>query len=316
MTVKPKPLTVRIKRGDDFSLSMAVKDRRSESAAIAYKTYQAAHEAWRAAVNADPPVELDIQNTQDAMEGALDAYETACEVDITNWEIKGAFAWNTRPIGIITCVIEDASRGIYTISIGRDITYWLKPKEYRAEIQFTRPTGSDTEVTTTQDFILVVDADIVDSEDINTMEPPPLVIPGPQGPPGPEGPSGPQGIQGVPGQDGADGADGADGTSYNPLTTITSNANPFTLTNDHFIGNVQIYLTAADCEVRIPVGLTNMEPVAITQMGSGQAFVTAVNSGITTLLSGYGLNFAGQYAVCGLMKSAAETYVFLGDTVE
>lgn len=316
---KPKPLTIRVKRGDDFRLQMAVRDRRSDAAVAAYDDYATAYQAWRDVVNADPPDEGDISTANDAMQAALEAYENACKINITNWDIAGGIAWNSKPIALFTCTIEDVDDGIYTIFLGRDITYWLKPREYRGEIQFTRPVGDGTEVTTSQDFIFVVDGDIVDSDDFATMDPPPLTVPGPQGPPGPQGEKGDTGAtgpQGLPGVDGTDGTDGVDGTSYNTLTTITSNANPFTLTNAHFIGNVQIYLTAADCEVRIPTGLTNMEPVAITQLGTGQAYVVAVNEGTTTLVSGYGLNFAGQYAVCGLMKNAAESYVFLGDTVE
>lgn len=316
MTAKPKPMTIRIKRGDDFRLQMAVKDRRNENALIAYETYKASYDAWREAVNADPPDEGEIQTAADTMQGNLAAYETACEVDISNWDIKAAIAWNTKPVAVMACTIENATAGIYTVFLSREVTYWLKPKEYRAEIQFTRPNGEDTEVTTSQDFIIIVDPDIVDSDEFADMDPPPVTIPGPQGPPGPQGETGATGPTGPKGDPGDDGVDGVDGVSYNELTTIISNANPFTLTNGHFVGNVQIYLTAADCEVRIPTGLTNMEPLAITQMGTGQAFVVAVDDMTTTLVSGYGYNFAGQYAVCGLMKSAAETYIFLGDTVE
>lgn len=154
-------MTVRIKRGDDFRLQMSVKNRRSDDALIAYQTYQDSYEAWRAAVNADLVVEMDVQNTHDIMESALNTYETICEVDITGWEIEGAIAWNTRHVADMVCEFEDTSRGIFTISISKDETNLLKPREYRGEIQFTRPSGSDVEVTTTQDFILIVDADIV-----------------------------------------------------------------------------------------------------------------------------------------------------------
>lgn len=316
MTVKPKPLTVRIKRGDDFRLQMAVRDRNNEDAIAARKVYETLYQEWRDAVNEDPPNGGVIAVKLYAAEAALLEYETASVVDITNWTIKSAIAWGGKIAGVCDVIIEDLDQGIYQIYLPKEVTYYLKPREYDLEVQFTRPDG---DVTTTMDMKLVVDRDIVDSEEFMNQDPPPLTVPGPQGPAGPTGAQGlvgPQGEPGTNGSDGADGVDGADGESYNTLTTKTISATTYSFVNSDFSGNVQIYFTGADVVITIPTGLTNMEPVAMVQMGTGQASVQVANAGVTDLISSFGYNFAGQGSVCGLMKGAAESYVFLGDTVE
>ena len=316
MTVKPKPLTVRIKRGDDFRLQMAVRDRLNEDAVAAKEAYNVAYQEWRDAVNADPPDDGVIATKYAAAEAVLLTYENASIVDITNWTIKSAIAWGGKIFGILEVVIEDVDNGIYTIYLSKDVTYWLKPREYDLEVQFTRPDG---DVTTSIDMKLIVDRDIVDSEEFANQDPPPLTVPGPQGPTGPtgpEGPAGPTGPAGADGVNGVDGVDGVDGESYNVLTTKTITATTYTLVNSDFSGNVQIYFTGADVVITIPTGLTNMEPVALVQMGTGQASVMVADALTTDLVSAFGYNFAGQGSVCGLMKGEPESYVFFGDTVE
>ena len=361
MTVKPKPLTVRIKRGDDFRLQMAVRDRLNEDAVAAKEAYNVAYQEWCDAVNADPPDDGVIATKYAAAEAVLLTYENASIVDITNWTIKSGIAWGGKIFGILDVIIEDVDNGIFTIYLSKDVTYWLKPREYDLEVQFTRPDG---DVTTTIDMKLIVDRDIVDSEDFINQDPPPLTVPGPQGPTGPTGPEGPAGPTGPAGADGADGipgtqwvivssgstvtgvndgdfllhsdtfelfqwdssawvslgfirgADGADGESYNVLTTKTVTGTTYTLLNSDFSGNVQIYFTGADVVITIPTGLTNMEPVALVQMGTGQASVVVADAMTTDLVSAFGYNFAGQGSVCGLMKGEPESYVFFGDTVE
>lgn len=316
MTVKPKPLTVRIKRGDDFRLQMAVRDRLNEDAVAAKEAYNIAYQEWRDAVNADPADAGVIAAKYAAAESALLVYENNSIVDITNWTIKSAIAWGGKVYGILDVVIEDVDNGIYTIYLPKSITYWLKPREYDLEVQFTRPDG---DVTTTMDMKLIVDRDIVDSQDFDNMDPPPISLPGPQGPTGPTGPEGPPGPPGPPGIDGTngvDGVDGVDGQSYNILNTKTISGSTYTLVNSDFSGNVQIYFTGADVVITIPTGLTNMEPVALVQMGTGQASVVVADALTTDLVSAFGYNFAGQGSVCGLMKGDVESYVFFGDTIE
>lgn len=316
MTVKQKPLTVRIKRGDDFRLQMAVRDRLNEDAVAAKEAYNIAYQEWRDAVNADPPDSGVIATKYAAAEAALLTYENASIVNITNWTIKSAIAWGGKIFGVLQVIIEDVDNGIYTIYLPKNVSYWLKPREYDLEVQFTRPDG---DVTTTIDMKLIVDRDIVDSEEFINQEPPPVTVPGPQGPTGPtgpEGPVGPTGPAGADGVDGVDGTDGVDGQSYNILNTKTITGTTYTMLNSDFSGNVQIYFTGADVVITIPVGLTNMEPVALVQMGTGQASVVVADAGTTDLVSAFGYNFAGQGSVCGLMKGEVESYVFFGDTIE
>lgn len=314
MVEKPKPMSVRTKRGDDFRLQMAVRDRNNEDAIAAYEDYQTAYANWREAVNADPPNDVTIAALEVIKDNKLTDWEELCVVDISNWDIKCAIAWGGKTYGIGEVVIEDAENGIYSIYISKDITYWLKPREYILEVQYTFPTTGD--VITSQDMIFIVDRDIVDSEEFANQDPPPLTVPGPQGPPGPEGPEGPigpTGAAGTNGTNGTNGADGADGEDYNVLTNKTVSGSTYTMVNSDFVGNTQISFTGASCVITIPAGLTNVEPCVLIQVGTGQASVVA--DGVT-LISSYGFNFAGQGAVCGLLKRSTDSYVFVGDMVE
>lgn len=312
-TVTYQPMVVRIKRGDDFTLQMAVRDRRSEEALAAYEEYSTAYDNWRDAVNADPPVQQDIDDTKLLMENTLDAYEAACVVDISNWIIKTSMGWGGKIIANGSTTILSLDQALYSITYDHDITAALRPRDYECEVQFTLP---DETVITSQTFIVTVERDIVDSGDYVSSEPP-IIIEGPQGPPGPQGPTGetgPTGPAGADGADGADGVDGVDGTNYNELLTKVVTDASYTMVNADFAGNVQIYFTAANVAITIPSGLTNMEPVALIQFGTG---VGTMSAGVgVTLNSAFGLNFAGQYAVCGLMKRSTDSYVFLGDTTE
>ncbi len=121
------------------------------------------------------------------------------------------------------------------------------------------------------------------------------------------------GADGTDGTDGTNGTPGTDGDDYNTLLTKIIDDAEYTFVNADFAGNVQMYFTAADVVLTIPAGLTNMEPVAITQMGTGQGSVQGDGASV---VSSFGLYFAAQYSVCGLMKMDTDTYVFLGDTSE
>lgn len=158
MTVKPKPMAVRIKRGDDFRLQMAVRDRLNEDAVAAKEAYITAYQEWRDAVNTDPPDDGVIATKYATAEAALLDYENQSIVDITDWTIKSAIAWGGKISGILDVAIEDASNGVFTVHLPKDDTLLLKPREYDFEVQFTRPDG---DVTTTIDMKLIVDRNIV-----------------------------------------------------------------------------------------------------------------------------------------------------------
>lgn len=160
MTVKPKPLTVRIKRGDDFRLQMAVRDRLNEDAVAAYEEYQTAYVNWREAVNADPPNNDTIANTLLIKNNLYQDYEELTLVDITGWTIRCAISWGGKTYAEFQTTILNSTQGAYETFLPSSVSAALKPREYTMEVRFTK---ENQEVVSSSDVILIIDRNVLDT---------------------------------------------------------------------------------------------------------------------------------------------------------
>lgn len=142
-----QPLQVSSKIGDDFSLTVAVKNAASPSALAAEAVLTAAKASLLAAQNTVPLVPQDVLDAQEAVDAAQTAYDMALEVDISAWTITSSMKWYGKLVTSFDVVVEDALRGIFSINAAFSETSLWKPREYDADIQFVisgKKTSSDT----------------------------------------------------------------------------------------------------------------------------------------------------------------------------
>lgn len=156
MAPKPKPMTVRAKRGDDFRLNMSVKDRKSEEALTAYNTYKEAYEIGQNVINADPPDAGDIAAQAAIVANLKAAYELICIVNITGWIITAAVGWAGKTIFQIPINVLDAPNGNFDVYMPSAQSGTLKPREYDVEVQFTR---ADGKIISSENFKLILEGD-------------------------------------------------------------------------------------------------------------------------------------------------------------
>lgn len=154
MVFQAKPLTIRLKRGDDFRLPLAVRDRKTEYAKAAYEEYLSALSDWRDAVNADPPDSLNITVLESIKNVKLYEYDTRSQVNITDWTITCAVSWGIKFMGTGTVSFEDATKGLFNIHLPNSFTELLKPRTYFLEIGFLMSNGDKVSST---DIHLIVD---------------------------------------------------------------------------------------------------------------------------------------------------------------
>ena len=157
MVIAPKPISVRVKRGDDLRVKAVARDRTSEDALAAYNLYLTAYDEWRHAVNADP---LDIETVTTksiAKNNLLQDYEAISVVDITGWEISCSMGWGGITYVNFPVTILNPSQGSFEIYIQGSLTSSLKTRNYLLELRFVQ---DNLDVISSQNMILVLDANI------------------------------------------------------------------------------------------------------------------------------------------------------------
>lgn len=128
--------TITVKRGDDFSLDLTVKDTNNDTAKAAKITLDAAIVTYDEAVAADPQVPADITAASDAVVVAQTAYDAAIIVDISAWTIDSHLAWCGKFVTAFVVTITDGPLGKFAITAAKEVTALWKTRTYEADIQF------------------------------------------------------------------------------------------------------------------------------------------------------------------------------------
>lgn len=128
--------TITVKRGDDFSLDLTVKDTNNDTAIAAKAALDAALVAYDEAVAADPQVPDDITATAAAVVTAQEAYDESVIVDITAWTIESQLAWCGKFISDFVVTITDGPLGKFAITAAKEVTALWKTRVYEADIEF------------------------------------------------------------------------------------------------------------------------------------------------------------------------------------
>ncbi len=103
-----------------------------------------------------------------------------------------------------------------------------------------------------------------------------------------------------------------DTSGSTPLVVNTTTANTYTL-QDSDNGNIRVLNDGTGVALTIPSGLTSPFTCLLIQGAAGQVTVAA-GAGATVVNRQTQLKTAGQYAMCSLVTTAANTYIFGGDT--
>lgn len=159
MVAKPKPMSARIKRGDDFILQMTVRNHKSKESLEQYAIYQTAYKAWKDAINTDLPDEVTIADKLAAYIAAFEDYDTVGIVDITGWSIRCAIAWGGQTIVEFDCNILNYITGSFEVIFTTEKTSLLKPREYDLELRFTQ---ANQQVVSSQNILLIVDRNVLE----------------------------------------------------------------------------------------------------------------------------------------------------------
>lgn len=128
--------TITVKRGDDFSLDLTVKDTNNDTAVAAKVVLDAAIVTHEEAVAADPQVPQDIEDALEAITVAQEAYDEAIIVDISDWVIQSHLAWCGKFVSAFVVTITDGPLGKFAITAAKEVTELWKTRTYEADIQF------------------------------------------------------------------------------------------------------------------------------------------------------------------------------------
>ncbi len=131
--------TITVKRGDDFSLDLTVKDTNNDAAVAAKATLDAAQIIYDEAVAAVPQVPADISAAAAAIVAAQEIYDESIIVDITAWVIQSQLAWCGKFISDFVVTITDGPLGKFAITAAKEVTALWKTRTYEADIEFNYP---------------------------------------------------------------------------------------------------------------------------------------------------------------------------------
>jgi len=135
--------TVTTKQGDDFSINLYVTNVETSGA------IQAANDL-ATTMAADPVSTVDVQN-------ALDTYNAAILVDITNWTIESEMRWCGTLTQAFTVTKPGSPLNLFTLSALSADTQGWSPRSYDCDVEFTVPGEG---VRSTNTFKIVVQEDV------------------------------------------------------------------------------------------------------------------------------------------------------------
>lgn len=151
-----KTPSIQFKRGDDFKLDLTVTDTNNVTAIAAASALETAQADYDAALAANPSVPQDIIDTLAILDATQTAYDDSIIVDITGWTIAGQMAWCGQFAANFTMTMIEPTLGTFSMTAGAVVTQTWEPREYEADVEFTRPEGK----VSSQTFIIKVVKDI------------------------------------------------------------------------------------------------------------------------------------------------------------